>query len=371
MTAPIAIAVALIFSGCSHRSQEAKSPPTEAGSGLLQARAASPTPASAPQVVRATGIVQALDWQSLRVPQLTGVTNFQITLTRIIPNGLKVSKGDILIEFDRLELLDQERDAVALLESLQHQLQERKAQIESLQATRGSQIREAQADLDRARLQLRKGPVLSEIDRMKNEAKAENSALRLDSLKRSNALRLVAEQASVRILELKSQRQSVTLERLRTNLDRLVIKAPQDGMIAHESIWRQGSMGPPQVGDRMWAGMPVLRIFNPDRMVVQATVDEPDFASLTSGARARVYLDAYPGESFTATLQSASPVATAGFDTPVRNFTAVFRLDQHSPRLLPDLSAALEIDRLPPAASEAARTASVTKVKPSVAKVSE
>lgn len=104
-------------------------------------------------------------------------------------------------------------------------------------------------------------------------------------------------------------------------------------------------MGPPQVGDRMWPGMPVLRIFNPARMVVQATVDEPDFASISNAAHARVYLDAYPEESFDATLQSASPVATAGLDSPVRNFIAIFRLEQQSPRLLPDLSAALEVER--------------------------
>lgn len=104
-------------------------------------------------------------------------------------------------------------------------------------------------------------------------------------------------------------------------------------------------MGPPQVGDRMWPGMPVVRIFNPTRMVVQATVDEPDFASVSEATHARVFLDAYPGESFDATLASASPVATAGLDSPVRNFVAIFSIKQQSPRLLPDLSAALEIER--------------------------
>ena len=124
-------------------------------------------------------------------------------------------------------------------------------------------------------------------------------------------------------------------------------------------------MGPPQVGDRMWPGMPVLRIFNPTRMVVQATVDEPDFASVSTAMRAKVYLDAYPGEAFNAVLQSASPVATAGLDSPVRNFTAIFRLEEESPRLLPDLSAALEIERATPeAAPKTANAKPVGKVEP-------
>jgi hypothetical protein len=90
--------------------------------------------------------------------------------------------------------------------------------------------------------------------------------------------------------------------------------------------------------------MPVLRIFNPEQMVVQVTVDEPDFAHVSEAARAHVYLDAYPSESFDAALESASPVATAGLDSPIRTFVAIFRIQQQSPRLLPDLSAALEIE---------------------------
>jgi multidrug resistance efflux pump len=92
---------------------------------------------------------------------MSGVGGFDMVLTKLIPNGASVSKGDVLVEFDRLSLLDQERDAVALLEDLAHQLDERKAQVQSLQATRGSQIRETRADLERAQLQLRKKEVLS------------------------------------------------------------------------------------------------------------------------------------------------------------------------------------------------------------------
>ena len=296
-------------------------------------------------MVRATGLIAALEWQAIRVPQLTGVGGGDMTLTKLAPNGSKVAKGDVLVEFDRLNLLDQERDALALLEDLGHQLEERRATVRSQQATRGSQIREAQADLDRALLQLRKGPVLSDLDRQKNEAKAAFARPKVDSLKKSDALHTKAEEASVKILELKVERQKVTIERLRTNLSRLAIVAPQDGMVAYETTWRQGSMGPPQVGDKMWPGMPIMRVFNPDRMVVQATVDEPDFASVSKATKAKVYLDAYPGQVFDATLQSASPVATTGLDAPVRNFVAIFGIEQRSPQLLPDLSAALEIER--------------------------
>jgi HlyD family secretion protein len=341
----MAVAWAFAANSCRPRPVEARqaagAEPRDAVPGLR----ARNRPRAGARTLRTTGIVQALEAQSVRVPQLSGVGGYELILTRIVANGSKVAKGDILVGFDRLNLLDQERDANALLENLRHQSEERKAQVRSLQVTRESEIREARADLDKARLQLRKGPVLSDLDRMKNEAKAETAQLRLVSLGRSDALRAKAETASIRILDLKVERQGVTLARIRRNLEQLVIRAPLDGMVAHENTWRQGSMGPPQAGDRLWPGMPVLRIFNPERMVVQATVDEPDFAVVSAATTARLYLDAYPGEAFNATLESASPVATAGLDSSVRSFVAVFRIAQQSPRLLPDLSGALEIER--------------------------
>ncbi len=339
MLAVLALPLAgLWIAGCS------SSPPARAA-------AAEPRPAPATNspergVIRATGLIEALEWQSIRVPQLSGSSG-KITLTRLIPNGKKVSKGDLLVEFDRTSLLDEERDAKALLSDLSHQLEERRAQVKSEAAKRLSLLREAEADLEKAELQLRKGPVLSEIDRLKNEAKADSAKQRVDSLKKSAELRDRSEAASVKVLELKRDRQQVTLERIESNLDRLVIKAPQDGMVALENTWRQGSMGPSQEGDQVWPGLPVLRIFNPSTMIVNTTIDEPDFASVSKATRARVFLDAYPGVVFDATLQSASPVATAGIDSPVRTFTAIFRVEQQSPQLLPDLSAALEIKVAP------------------------
>ena len=185
--------------------------------------------------------------------------------------------------------------------------------------------------------------MLSEIDRLKNESKAENAHLRLASLKKSDEIRRRAEAAAVKTLELKRQRQQVSLERIQSNLERLQIRAPLDGMVVLENTWRNGSMGPAQAGDQMWPGMPILRIFNPSRMVVVASVDEPDIAWLWKSPNARLYLDAYPGTVFETKLDSANPVATAGMDSPVRSFMATFRIEQQSPLLLPDLSAALEI----------------------------
>jgi hypothetical protein len=73
-------------------------------------------------------------------------------------------------------------------------------------------------------------------------------------------------------------------------------------------------------------------------------VGEPDGAVLVPGAKAIVHLDAFPDTRFTAHYSSASPVATSPLGISVKSFTARFRLDQSDPHLLPDLSAAVDIE---------------------------
>jgi multidrug resistance efflux pump len=254
-----------------------------------------------------------------------------------------VQAGDLLAEFDATSLIDEDREAKGKLSELIHQLAERKAKARSDAAKRSALLVEAEADLAKARIQLRKGPILSDIDRKKNETLSESAQARVESLTKSNRLHDLEEEAAIGVLEKKVERQNLRLERLANNMDRLSIKSPHAGMIALETVWRSGSMGPPQEGDLLNPGQPVLRIFDPGAMVVEGTISEADVSALAHAAEAKVYLDAYPGATFDARLESASPVATAGLDTPVRNFSARFRILQQDPRLLPDLSASLEI----------------------------
>jgi hypothetical protein len=321
------------------------SPPTVAASDQPRPLAAPQSAAS--RIIRATGTVQAVRSFTLRVPQLTETANSgrgsQLTLTALVPNGTAAKKGDVLAEFDQTARLDELRDAKAKLNELEHQREEKRAQVDSDSAKRQVVIREAEVELGKAEIQLQKGPVLADLDRQKNEVKAASARERLTTLNNAHQHWLKSETAAVRVLELKCERQKLVVDRLQMNLEKLTVHAPHDGMIAYENVWRNGSMGPPQVGDQMWSNQPVLRIFDPNEMIIDTQVNESDAAVLGTLAGATVYLDAYPTAKFYARLENASPVATAGLESPVRNFSARFRIEQSDARLLPDLSASLEI----------------------------
>jgi HlyD family secretion protein len=282
---------------------------------------------------------------TVRVPSIAGQTSGRLTIVRVMPSGTAVETGDVLAEFDHTQQLDNARDSQAKFDDLNHQIDQRKAENEANAETRASEREQAVADLEKARLQLRRNETLSEIERAKNNEKAEAARLRIDSLKKSHALREKVDAAALRILELKRDRQAVALKRAETNVTRLVVKAPHAGMVALESIWRGETRGPAQEGDQVYPGQTLLRLFDPSEMEVHTSVAEPDGSILGADAQATVRLDAYPEVVFPARFLSASPVATADLGSPIKRFAARFLIEKRDVRLLPDLSAAVMIQQ--------------------------
>jgi HlyD family secretion protein len=255
-----------------------------------------------------------------------------------------VRPGDLLAEFDRTDQLKLAREAQAKFDDLRHQVEQKIAEQKSNAEKRASDLQQAQADLQKATIDLRKGPVLSELEQQKNVVKLADAKEHVASLVRSNHYHELAEAAELRILELQRDRQKYAVERQERNADRLALRAPMAGMVALQNVLRNNSMGHAQEGDQLWPGSPLLRLFDPSAMELLVSVDEPDGSVLVPGAQAIVHLEAYPNLSFKAHFDSASPVASASLGSPVKTFTARFLLDGSDPRLLPDLSAAVDIE---------------------------
>jgi multidrug resistance efflux pump len=267
-----------------------------------------------------------------------------LSLATIAENGATVSPGDPLASFDRANELKLLREAQTKFDDLARQIEEKKAEHLSNAEKRIADLQQAQADLRKAEIELRKGPVLSAIDQEKNQVKVTDARQHVASLERSNHFHDLADQAELRVLELQRDRAQVAVLRQNRNAEKLLVKAPIRGMIALQNIWRNNSMGHAQEGDELWPGSPLLKVFDPSAMDVEVSVGEPDGAVLVPGAKAIVHLDAFPDIGFTAHYTSASPVATAPLGMSVKTFTARFRLDQGDPHLLPDLSAAVDIE---------------------------
>ncbi len=332
----LAVFAALVLAACGKQ-------PTSALAATASQPAPGPSVRNVPHVVRLTGTVQAVHSFVIQTPSIRGQGG-NLTLTKLAGNGDTVREGDVIAEFDPTAQLQAERDTVAKFDDLKHQIEQKIAEQHSNAEGRASALKQAEGDLEKARLEIKKGPILSSIDDQKNAAKLEDAQQHVASLKRSSHFHDLAEAADLRNLELQRDRQQVALERARGNMEKLTVHAPLGGMVALDDVWRNGSMGHAQEGDQLWPGSPLMRIFDPSQMEVRLTVSEPDNAVLRPGMEGVVHVDAYPELSFRAIFDSAAPVASAALESPVKTFDARFRFKDRDAHLLPDLSAAVDVE---------------------------
>jgi multidrug efflux pump subunit AcrA (membrane-fusion protein) len=293
--------------------------------------------------LRLTGIVEAIHSYKVTVPQLTGPGG-PMTLTRLIPNGSTVKEGDLITEFDQTAQLDAAFTAKARYEDLGHQVEQKAAQNRADAEKRRSDLVQAQADLSKALLDITRAEILSEVDGLKNQVRADIARQHVESLTKSHAFHDSSDAAALRILELQRDRQLVAMERAQLNIERLQVRAPLKGMIAHQNVFRGGSFTKPQEGDQLFRGQPIVSIFDPSEMRIRCLIGEPDGAVLKEGTRVKIYLDAYPELVLAGHFEFASPIAVSAMGSPIKTFTAVFKLDQIDARVMPDLSAAVVIE---------------------------
>lgn len=334
------LAICLVGAACGVRKTSGSSQSESAANTTAQ----SPAP---PHGVRTLGTIAAQRSTMIQVPRISGQGGM-LTLVRLLPNGSAVKEGELVAEFDNTTQLKSQRDAQARFDDLSHQVEQKLAEDRSNAAKRTSDLTQATADLDKAKLEIRKGPVLSDLEQLKNAEKLRDAEEHVKSLLKSNQFHDAAEHAEVGVLILQRDRQKLTLARLQGDVEKLTVKAPINGMVALDNIWKNNSMGHAQEGDQLYPGNPLLRIFDPESMVLQLAVNEADGAILQPGSTAIVHLDAYPSLPFTARFDAASPVAASALGSPVKTFAARYLLDSKDPHLLPDLSAAADI--LPPEA---------------------
>jgi HlyD family secretion protein len=321
------------------------SKPSPAGERAISPAAAPSTPATpTSRSIRWSGTLEAVRSTRVFVPQVTGPT-FRMTLTRLVSNGATVARGDVIAEFDPIEQIDQARESSARFQDLANQVRQRQADNAANVEKRRSEREQAEADLAKARLDESKAPVLGDIEAKQNAIRAAKAAARVESLLKTHPQEEQADHAALRILELQRDRQKAAHDRALANIEKLRVRAPLAGIVAHSTFYNNGSMVRPQEGDQMTRNNTLLNIFDPAEMLVRASVAEPDGALLHPGLEVTVYVDAYPDMALPARFVTASPVAASpGIGRALKTFTAVFRLGASDKRLMPDLSAAVVFD---------------------------
>jgi len=207
-----------------------------------------------------------------------------------------------------------------------------------------TEIQTAESDLGKAELEMQKVELFSRIEAEIARQKLQEAKATLQQLRATFELKRKSAHAAVRLLEIQRDRAHQVMEHARANAESMEIKSPMDGVVVLSAIWKQGRMGQVQEGEQVQAGVTFMQVVDPSLMQVRAFVNQEDFFGLHFGDTAQIHLDAYPEMVFPGKLVEMAPIARAGdLSTKLRSFAVVFSIGGADPRLMPDLSAAVDI----------------------------
>lgn len=303
--------------------------------------------------LRLKGSTEAVDARAILAPLLAGQEFGTLTITGLARGGSHVKRGDLLVEFDRQSQLRDFVDKQAQYSNLVDQVLEEQAKENAARAKDETEIKQAEDSLSKAQLEMQKLELLSRIDAEKAQEDLDEATATLQQLRETFDLKRKAAKAAIRILEIQRDRTRETMEHARANSDLMQIHSPIDGVVVLTTIWKQGRMGEVQEGDQVRPGVSFMQVIDPSRMEVRALVNQEDFLNLRVGQTVKVRLDAYPQLVFPGKLEEMAPLGSNGdFSAKLRTFTVIFSISGSDLKLMPDLSAAVDVDLAAPGSAE-------------------
>jgi len=296
-------------------------------------------------VLRLKGITEAVQARTILAPSLAGQQIGTLSIIHLTPAGTKVKPGDLLVEFDRQAQMRDIIDKQAEYQKLVDQVAGEQAKEMAARAKDETELKAAEDSLRKAELEIQKAEIVSRIDAEKNQENLEEAKATYDQLRETFDLKRKAAQAAIHILEIQRDRTRQTMEHAQANSDKMQIRSPLDGVVVLNTIWKQGTMGEVQEGDQVRPGVPFLQVVNPATMQVRVHANQQDFPALRIGQSAKVRLDAYPEMVLQGKVDQVSPIGEGGdFSNKLRTFVVIVAIEGNDPKLMPDLSAAVDVD---------------------------
>jgi biotin carboxyl carrier protein/LysM repeat protein len=276
---------------------------------------------------------------------LTGGSDFMQVLEKAKPAGSLVKKGDVVAEFDRQFQLLRLDDYRATVEQSERGMKSIDQELRISRLNRQQQIDAAKAAVEKAKLDIKTTPVLSAIQAETLKLRLEEAEAQLKQLQTVAAYQEASERASRRVSEIDFQTARSELRRAEDNINRMIVRAPMDGMLVMQNMMRGSDMSQIREGDQLFPGMMFAQIVDPSSMLVSASVNQTDVEAIRIGQRATLRFDAYPGLTLPAHVMAIGAMTKSGGQRTdfFKEIPVFLKIDQMDPRVIPDLSVSVDV----------------------------
>jgi RND family efflux transporter MFP subunit len=292
--------------------------------------------------LRIAGSTTATDFVNITAPLLRGPEAGPMVILRLAEPGKMVQPGDVVLEFDPQSMKDHLDDTIDGLRDRQNDVAKRKVNNELRMENLRQSLRQAKAAVDKAALDYKALDVRTDIDRELLRLALEEAQAAYKEMQSEVALTEQSLAADLRNAEISMKMEELHVERHENDLKKLVIRSPISGMVVLQTMFRPGGdQVTVAVGDRMGPGQPVMKIINPEKMMVEGTVNQAEVTRLRIGQEAVIGLDAFPEATYRGKVYSigAIGVGSRRENYYIRNIPVKVIIENADRRVIPDLSA--------------------------------
>jgi HlyD family secretion protein len=294
--------------------------------------------------LRLSGSVGAIQSYNVQAPRLSGQMASSMVLTKIVRNGVQVRAGDVLVELDRQNQLKSILDKQAECDTLVQQIRKKQADQAASRAADETELKGAEVDVQTSRVEMRKNEVIPGYQAEINKVNLAEADAKLKQLKDTFSLKREAQVAELRILEIQRDRAKMAVDYAQGNIENMTVKSPMAGLAVLTPVYKGSRMVDPQEGDEVRSGSAIMVVVNPSEMQITARVNQVDISKVYVGQSADVRLDAYPDLIFTGKVESISAIGTPStYLKRIRYFSVTISIQGSNPKLLPDLTAAVDL----------------------------
>ncbi len=276
------------------------------------------------------GELEAVRSRELGCPSVPEV-EFKIAF--MAPEGAEVKEGEPVLRFDTeaLErLLAQKR---AEYEEAKTKVEQKTIDLEMRRLALEEQIARARAALEKAKLDTELPPVLqTKVEREKALLEMKGCERDLENLTAEIETTEALVGSELRSLVGQRDRAEGRVEALETNIEKMTVKAPQDGIVVYRTSWNDEKK---KVGDSVWYGESLLAIPDLAEMKGDGFVDEADGGPVEEGQPVTVRLEARPDFDLEGRVaRIGRTVQRRSWRTPLKGFRVEIALERTDPTFM-------------------------------------
>jgi len=316
------------------------------GSALVDADTVEVTRGEYADIVEIRGQIAPVRTTVVTAPYNAG----ELQILKIASNGTDVKAGDIVAEFDAINLRRTIEEKQGELRSAQAELEQGEAQSRITVEERKAAVYKAEFEVQRAELSLGEVGLISEIDAERARLALADASQRL---REAEAAAASAEANALADREARARRIAKVQAELalaERQVNDLHVTAPSDGSVSIMPNYRSTNpMGVPQefrAGDRAYAGAMILELPDLSSVYLTARIDEADRGLLSAGQPATIRVDAIADRDYQATVTEISLLARTDFTSgwpPRKQFDLTLSIVDPDERLRPGMSAGARV----------------------------